>query len=238
MSVVRLVSIAMLAAILAVCVWVGIWALPTATAAGFAMLTFIVAFTVSMSRLPQRMSESDTNVAEPPSKASVLFSTGVGVCASIAVFALAGFCEIAGPASWPILWTSLAIAAIAFWWLRRRGRKPTLVVDTVQAGTNAQAPTYPVIGEDTLAGMSIHQLCRAWRQSWLMLLDTRLDPTQWIRVAETRSRYLDELERRDPTGFSRWLGSGARAGGNPLKFITPPVHPMDPRKAGGGRADR
>lgn len=219
MSVVRPVSIAMLAAILAVCVWVGIWALPTATAAGFAMLTFIVAFTVSMSRLRQRMSESDTNVAEPASKASVLFSTGVGVWASIAVFALAGFYEIAGPASWPIVWASLVTGVIAFWSHRRRRRTPALVLHTVQAGTNAQAPTYPVIGEDTLASMSTRQLCRAWRQSWLMLLDAGPDPTQRIRVAETRRRYLDELERRDPAGFSRWLGSGAGAGGNPSKFI-------------------
>jgi hypothetical protein len=228
----------MVAAILAVCVWVGIWALPASTAVGFAMLTFIVAFTVSMSRLPQRMSESDTNVAEPPSKASVLFSTGVGLCASIVVFAIAGFCEIAGTACWPIVWVSLVTAAIALWLPGRRRRTPALVVHTVQAGTNAQAPTHPAIAEDTIAGMSTHQLCRAWRQSWLMLLDTGLDPTQWIRVAETRRRYLDELERRDPTGFSRWLDSGARAGGNPSKFITPPVHPMDPREAGEGRADR
>jgi len=32
--------------------------------------------------------------------------------------------------------------------------------------------------------------------------------------------YLDELERRDPAGFRRWINDGARAAGDPARYIT------------------
>jgi hypothetical protein len=231
-SVVRFVSISTAAVILVVCVRVGVWAFPASTAVGFALLTFIVAFTVSMARLPQRSGGSETH-AGPPSRASVVISTGVGAGANIAVFALLGLYEIAGPASWPIVWAALVIATTVLWLLWRRHRMPARIIDIVRTnppvGRNTQAPAYPAIGGGTLTDLSTDQLCRAWRQSWLVLLDSGLDPTQRARMVETRRRYLDELERRDPTGFSRWLDSGARAGGDPLKFITSQLDPIDPR---------
>lgn len=233
MGIVRFVSVSMAAIVFVACVGVGASGFGASTVMGIAMLTFIIAFTLSMARLPQGSGGSDANAVDPPSKRSVMISIGLGACGSMAAFALLGFCAIAGPASGPIVWASLAIAAIVLWLLRGRHRMPAPVIDAVRtsapAGRNTQDPADAALGEGMLADMSIPQLCQAWRQSRVALRDNRLDPAQRVQVAEARRRYLDELERRDPIGFSRWLESGARAGGDPLKFITSQARPMDPR---------
>ena len=41
---------------------------------------------------------------------------------------------------------------------------------------------------------------------------------RWRRSQE-RQRYLDELERRNATGFTAWLASGARVASNPLPYL-------------------
>jgi hypothetical protein len=61
-------------------------------------------------------------------------------------------------------------------------------------------------------------LCRAWRISYLVL-DHARDPAQRAQVAAMRGQYLDELARRDPAGFRRWLTDGARAGGDPAPYL-------------------
>jgi hypothetical protein len=43
---------------------------------------------------------------------------------------------------------------------------------------------------------------------------------QLDRVGEQRRAYLDEMARRDPEGFHRWLDSGARAAGDPSRYLT------------------
>lgn len=79
------------------------------------------------------------------------------------------------------------------------------------------------VGED-LTRWSDEQLCWAWRVSYGQLAHApghKLD-----RLALQRRRYLDELERRNPTGFAAWLGSGARAPSNPARYITSPTLPV------------
>jgi hypothetical protein len=36
---------------------------------------------------------------------------------------------------------------------------------------------------------------------------------------QRRVAALDELERRDPAGFARWLAAGATAGSNPAQYL-------------------
>ncbi|MGY1709345.1 hypothetical protein ACI8AC_07515 [Geodermatophilus sp. SYSU D00758] len=67
---------------------------------------------------------------------------------------------------------------------------------------------------------STAQLCHDWRLSHRQLQCTGgVDGRH--AVVRLRARYLDELERRDPTGFARWL-AGARADTDPAPFITSP----------------
>lgn len=72
-----------------------------------------------------------------------------------------------------------------------------------------------------LTGWTDHELALAWRSSFLRL--QRLQETHQSvgvnAVARERGRYLDELERRHPTGFSAWIASGARAPSDPSRFM-------------------
>jgi hypothetical protein len=72
-------------------------------------------------------------------------------------------------------------------------------------------------------------LCWAWRRSYVTLQQTR-SPATRLRVVQVRQAYLDELERRNAVGLSAWLASGARAAGDPSRFIAY-RSPMSPRRA-------
>ena len=61
-------------------------------------------------------------------------------------------------------------------------------------------------------------LCWAWRRSYVVLQHTHTAATR-LHVVEVRQSYLDELERRNAMGLSAWLESGARAAGNPSRFL-------------------
>jgi len=53
--------------------------------------------------------------------------------------------------------------------------------------------------------MSDAALRLAWRRSYVALQQAGSVPAQLV-VVQQRQRYLDELERRDPSGLSGWLG--------------------------------
>ena len=63
-----------------------------------------------------------------------------------------------------------------------------------------------------------YELCCAWRKSYAVLERPHSTATH-LRLVEQRQLYLDEFERRNPTGLAEWLASGARAAGDPTRFI-------------------
>jgi hypothetical protein len=62
------------------------------------------------------------------------------------------------------------------------------------------------------------QLCTAWRVSF-SALEKATTEQQRLRIVEERQDCLDELERRNPHGLVAWLASGARAAGDPTRFV-------------------
>jgi hypothetical protein len=66
--------------------------------------------------------------------------------------------------------------------------------------------------------LSDDALCLAWRASF-SALERAESHAERLRIVEARHTYLDELERRNPPGVAAWLASGARAAGNPTKFV-------------------
>jgi hypothetical protein len=68
------------------------------------------------------------------------------------------------------------------------------------------------------AALSTAELCLAWRRSYLELGELPAGPARDELVTHRQSM-LDELERRDPAGFRRWLEAGARAGGDPGRYL-------------------
>lgn len=64
---------------------------------------------------------------------------------------------------------------------------------------------------------------RSLGEEWLRttaLLDASPEPSTRDAVAARRRSVLDELERRDPAGFARWLAHGTDRGSNPAEFVS------------------
>ena len=81
----------------------------------------------------------------------------------------------------------------------------------------ANAPSRGWLPADP-TGLSIDELCRAWRVSYLVLQNARA-PEAAEQAVQLRCRDLDELSRRHPEGFRRWLDDGARAAGDPSRYV-------------------
>ncbi len=77
----------------------------------------------------------------------------------------------------------------------------------------------PLPGAATgLAGLSTGALGREWLRTAAALesaggAEARSQLVQWRREA------LDELERRDPAGFARWLAAGATVDSDPAQYV-------------------
>lgn len=80
------------------------------------------------------------------------------------------------------------------------------------------------------ASLSDDALCLAWRASF-SALQSASSPAQRLWVVDERRAYLDELESRNASGVAAWLASGARAAGDPSRFVlgdsVPGHHPID-----------
>ncbi len=70
-----------------------------------------------------------------------------------------------------------------------------------------------------LGELTDEQLCRRWRVSYKSS-PRQPSAVQRIAALAERQMYLDELERRNASGFAAWLASGPETAGNPLPFIT------------------
>jgi hypothetical protein len=75
-----------------------------------------------------------------------------------------------------------------------------------------------VVASPVFGTLSTPELCLAWRRSFLALVELPAGPARGELVA-VRQSILDELERRDAAAFRRWLDAGARAGGDPARYL-------------------
>ena len=71
----------------------------------------------------------------------------------------------------------------------------------------------PVLGT-----LSTPELCLAWRRSYRTLVDLPAGAAR-NELVTVRQSMLDEFERRDADGFHRWLDEGARASGDPGRYL-------------------
>jgi hypothetical protein len=69
-----------------------------------------------------------------------------------------------------------------------------------------------------VSGMSTRALGREWLMTTAALA-ARLEPVARQAIVRRREETLDELERRDPGGFARWLAAGPESGSDPAEFV-------------------
>jgi len=79
-----------------------------------------------------------------------------------------------------------------------------------RAGT---APPLPPV-----EGLSTRELGQEWTRTTKALAG-RLDPWARASLVQRRQETLDELERRDPDGFMRWLAFGPAADSDPADYV-------------------
>lgn len=92
------------------------------------------------------------------------------------------------PAVWALS-TLLAATVVALAILRQR--RPDLTLpDPDEAATQATA-----------------ELCASWRKSQQLITTSRHTARHQLALAQLRAAYLNEFERRDPDGFTRWISA-------------------------------
>jgi hypothetical protein len=88
------------------------------------------------------------------------------------------------------------------------------------ARTQRQGSQRP--GSDRLAvpvaQLPTSALASEWRWTTGQLA-VRVDPRTHLAIVRRRQETLDELERRDPIGFARWLAVGAPPASDPAEFV-------------------
>jgi hypothetical protein len=115
----------------------------------------------------------------------------------------------------------LLAAAVLAWLLfgRQRLDPPTVRPSRVPA---ADVVPLAVLGEPAdigpVAGLSTAALGREWLRTTAALA-ARLDATARRAIVERREATLDELERRDPAGFARWMAGGPAPGSDPAEYV-------------------
>jgi hypothetical protein len=90
-------------------------------------------------------------------------------------------------------------------------------------------PAGPTLLMPPVGGLSTRAVGDEWLHT-TALLDARLDPVIRRAIVARRESLLDELERRDPVGFARWLADG------PVPASDPAEHVRDLPAAGTGAA--
>lgn len=144
--------------------------------------------------------------------------------AAAAVPVVAGLVVLAGPATGPLLLLA-GFAALPWVWARLRRRRERRALEHREHPPAAPVEANPAPGPRplvrVLASLSTPALCAEWQRSFGVLTGAT-DQAGRDDVAELRRRYLDELERRDPTALGRWLAADARpAGTNPARHLSP-----------------
>lgn len=131
-------------------------------------------------------------------RSSIVFGVAAAAVIMLAAVALV---VLLGPTAIP---AAAALGGLLVWLHRHRPAPlPAPQVTTV---------------DETLRGLSNAQLARAWQLSYHGLAGAP-DAVTLDRVCALRRQQLDEIERRDPTGFGRWINSGYWVRGDSAPFL-------------------
>lgn len=123
-------------------------------------------------------------------------SAGRGAAAgAVSVPVVAGLVTLIGPLVVPLGFLAVCLAVTAAAW----------------RATSEERPSGPGPDPAELQTMTTAELCRQWRGSSTLLATAR-GAGELGRVAQRRAALLEEIERRDPDGFRRWMDGDALAG--------------------------
>jgi hypothetical protein len=135
--------------------------------------------------------------------------TAVG---TVAVLLLVSGCAVLAGGAITALLIGCAIGGVLVRWAlaAARGGRPV-----------GGATVLPLTGTDDgwVRRLSVEALGREWLRTSAALAQVRT-PVARQALAERRREALDELERRDPAGFARWLAEGATVDSDPARYVS------------------
>jgi hypothetical protein len=148
----------------------------------------------------------------------LLVLAGVGVLAGALVAVLAG---VAGGGAWLLAHVLRSRARAA-----RSGRLPQAAPWSTGVGVLLLPVPPPDVEVPGRAGQATSSVCglgtAALGREWIRTtaaLRGRLTPAERQELVRRREETLDELERRDPDGFARWLAEGPAPGSDPAAYV-------------------
>lgn len=183
-----------------------------------ALVAIVIATTTAGVAVTAQVHEAGPRDAAAPRhgsrvSAAVRAGTTAAVKTAGALLVAAGIVGLLGTTSAYVILPLLAAAGLRAWWRHDSDRR------NLAAGPVALPP--PVVAAPRIdpAAMSVPQLCRAWDRSCWLLREMPAGSAR-ITMVGSREHLLDELERRDPAGFHRWIHSGASARNDPGRYLT------------------
>ncbi len=151
---------------------------------------------------------------------------------------LSGVAAIAGALVTSLVGAVAGVVGLAIWMVRTSPARRTPSPSPLAARpapparpTSAPAPDAPVgrpavvsgnvaagAGAGSLSGLPVEALGREWVAT-SAALGAPLDPRAREVIVARRGAVLDELERRDPAGFARWLAAGPLSTTDPARYL-------------------
>jgi hypothetical protein len=135
--------------------------------------------------------------------------TAAGTVAVLLV--LSGCTVLAGGAVTALL-AGCALGALLFRWALRSAR-------TDRSGRGAAVVPLAAPDGRPLGALSVEALGREWLRTSAALARAGAPVARQALVAR-REEALDELERRDPAGFARWLAEDATVDSDPARYVS------------------
>jgi hypothetical protein len=137
---------------------------------------------------------------------------------------VSGTAVLVGGAGTALLLAALAMAWLAYTW-RRSAREQKAAAAAAAEGPADAVHLFVVQGgEDparifpVVTALSTAALGREWIRTTAALAGG-LDPAMRRSIVARRVETLDELERRDPDGFGRWIAGGPEPASDPADFV-------------------
>lgn len=164
-------------------------------------------------------------------------AAAIGAAATVGVLlVVSGTAALAGAAGVALLLLAVAASWVGHVWFRSRpGRRAAASRSGAELGTGvpllrgavdegARGTGRPDQAASVswllppVAGLSTAALGDEWVHTTAALAG-RLAPSVRRAIVERREAALDELERRDPAGFARWMAAGPEPGSDPAQFV-------------------
>ncbi|GAA4743614.1 hypothetical protein GCM10023328_26560 [Modestobacter marinus] len=130
---------------------------------------------------------------------------------TVAVLLVLSGCVVVAGGTLTLLLAAIGGLALLVRWAVRRVRAdrratPAVVLPLATDGGWVQELSVPALG-------------REWVRTSAALAQTR-EPVARQQLVRRRQEALDELERRDPEGFARWLAGGATVDSDPAEYVS------------------